>query len=229
VVDRQVPAVTPRRQRPVDRFVDPTGSERACEHHDDGPVDRQGERPAGRGDVPIGRDREDLLPHRVAGDDGPREIGPGERHSARSGEAGDEPVRGTGPGVLVGDDERNPPQHRCNRDRSAGEAAERQHHRRPTACDEEERTHPGDGETPERREVAERQPPLDATPRQSGQREPGLRHQAGLDAPFGAHEVDHRGIVTAGDELPGDGDSRQDVARGPTSGDDHPAAPRRCR
>ena len=75
------------------------GPERAAEHGDHDPVEPAGPARSAAGvrsAAPV--DGQDLGPHRVAGDDRPRQVGALERHRRGLGEAADQPVGGAGHG-----------------------------------------------------------------------------------------------------------------------------------
>ena len=184
-------------------------------------------RAAARPAAPV--DGEDLGAHRVAGDDGPGQVGAGEGHGGRRGEAA--PAAGS-----------PRPARRSARRRRAGTPAAAP---RPAPHGERRRSRrrgprppAGAGATSAmarararlrphgRADVVGRAEPSAGMPRpgRTVSGEAGGGHQLGLEPPLAADEVDRRAGVARGDQGPGDGEAGHEVAGGAAAGDDRPGA-----
>ena len=165
---------------------------------------------------------EHLGSQRVAREHGPRQVGAGQGDRAGPREPGHQPVRRPGSRVLVGHDERHPPQDRSERAGDAREAAEGQHDRWSPAADEHDGLHHGAGEAPERSDVGDTDATLDPASGEQCHVEACLGHGVGLDATLGSDEVDARARMATLDQLARHGEAGQQVPSGPTAGDDRP-------
>ena len=143
----------------------------------------------------------ELGAHRVAGE---RDIGPGDAGKRRGGARAEphaDAVREPGHGVLFVHDTRDPPEPRRDDARQRRVAAEPDDDTRPVAPHDAERAHERDERLEHDADVGEREPALQAAPRQEVDREAGVGDDAAFEPALAADEVDRRRIVAARGEL----------------------------